>query len=580
MKTKLTLVLLLCGIMQLLGVSRANAQSTSVSITYAGDSTWMGCNVPPASVFFYVGGMASGYNSTDPMTIQIFFGDGHDTTITTGNSPNGFWASADHIYTIAGLYSVQFIATGVDGNADTVTYYNSVAIGYACGNLSGNVYQDANGNCMKDANETGATWLPVNLSYNNQVIQTSWTDNNGDYFFSVPTGFTYEVSIGSNYSGYVTSCPASGSYTVSSLPSVNDFGMTCSNVTDLWVYTYGWGYRPGFNGSVYIDYGNASCNTANAQVQLALDPLVSYVSATPAPSSISGNILTWNLNNLNNTSVNSWINVSVYTSLTANIGDTVCNQATITPLSGDANPSNNTALSCNDVRNSWDPNMKEVSPKGIGAQGNVAPNTTFTYTVHFQNTGSDVAYNIYVLDTLDSDLDPSSLKVLSYSHNMQMSLLPGNIMKFDFLNIMLADSTSNEPMSHGYVTYQVKAKTGLANGTQFENTAHIYFDFNPAIVTNTTLNTIDIALGVNDMENSAAIGISPNPASDVITLSFTGVTDNSEVQLVDITGRVIASEVINAASAQMSVSSVPAGVYMISVKRENGTIQQRLVVVH
>src|SRR3712207_6939178 len=34
------------------------------------------------------------------------------------------------------------------------------------------------------------------------------------------------------------------------------------------------------------------------------------------------------------------------------------------------------------------------------------------------------------------------------------------------------------------VVYKIKAKPALSYGTQFKNTAHIYFDFNPAIVTN------------------------------------------------------------------------------------------------
>lgn len=581
MRTNLTLALLLCGLMHLLGAHRSNAQTTLVNITYAGDSAWMQCSVPPAPIDFYIGGTASGYNTGDPITVQIFFGDGNDTTVSLPINQSSFWGYLTHVYTAPGLYSVQFIATGVDGNADTVTYYNSVAVGYACGNISGNVYYDANGNCTKDAGEGDVYALPVTLLYNSQVIQGTWTDGSGNYYFSVPTGFTYEVVIGSNYYGYTPSCPASGSYTVSSLPSnSNDFAVSCNSTSDLWVSAMGWGFRPGFNGVVYVDYGNASCALTSGQVQLTLDPLLSYVSATPAPSNVSGNTLTWNVSNLSNSSYYNWITVDVLTSLSANIGDSVCNQASITPLSGDLNPANNTALICDSVSNSWDPNMKEVSPAGIGAQGNVAPNPTFTYKVHFQNTGNDVAYNIHILDTLDSDLDVSTLKVLSYSHNMQMSLLPGNIMKFDFPNIMLPDSGSNEPLSHGYVMYEVKAKPGLANGTQFTNTAYIYFDFNPAIVTNTTLNTIDITLGVNDAEYNGAISIMPNPASDVITLRFTDVKDNSEVLLMDMAGRVIASEMIEAASAQMSVSAIPSGVYMISVKNGNGIIRQRLVVAH
>lgn len=583
MKLKLTLALLLCAFMQMLGTQRAQAQSTTLTIDYAFDSTWTYCVAPPAGVEFFVGGTAIGYSSpADSIDVHVFYGDGVDTIMVVPFSPNGsYWAHLTHYYQTAGIYSVQYIATGPDGNADTLVNYNEVIIGTSCGNITGHLYYDANNNCVQDVSESGILWMPVELYYNSQLVQTTWTNSNGDYFFSAPTGYNFTVSVGSNYMGFTTSCPVSGNYSVTSLPSYNnDFGLSCSGGFDLAVSSSGWGFRPGMPAHVYINAANFSCNPTSGQLQLTLDPLLTYTSAIPTPASVSGNVITWNLSNLTNFAWYQYFMVNVMTSLSANIGDTVCNLATLTPVSGDNNPSNNSSMYCIDVRNSWDPNMKEVSPEGIGAAGNVAPNTTFTYTVHFQNTGSDVAYNIYVLDTLDSDLDPSTLKVTGFSHPMHMNLLPGNIMKFNFDNIMLDDSTHNEPGSHGYVTYQVKTKPGLTTGTQIQNTAHIYFDFNPAVVTNTTINTIDISLDVNDLGSSEAISIVPNPASDVIRIGFTGVAGSTEVQLLDITGRVITAKTITGNESIMEVSSIPPGVYMITVKSEKGIMQQKVIIAH
>ncbi|MBK9490010.1 MAG: hypothetical protein IPO07_15465 [Haliscomenobacter sp.] len=57
-----------------------------------------------------------------------------------------------------------------------------------------------------------------------------------------------------------------------------------------------------------------------------------------------------------------------------------------------------------------------------------------------------------------------------------------------FKNINLPDSTNNEPESHGFVSFRIKDRSGLAEKTTIDNTAYIYFDQNPAIVTNTTQN--------------------------------------------------------------------------------------------
>jgi len=64
------------------------------------------------------------------------------------------------------------------------------------------------------------------------------------------------------------------------------------------------------------------------------------------------------------------------------------------------------------------------------------------------------------------------------------------LVEFSFKNILLPDSTTNEPLSHGFVSYKINPKIGLTENTTIENTASIYFDFNPPIVTNTIQNVM------------------------------------------------------------------------------------------
>ncbi|MCB0641398.1 MAG: T9SS type A sorting domain-containing protein, partial [Phaeodactylibacter sp.] len=63
------------------------------------------------------------------------------------------------------------------------------------------------------------------------------------------------------------------------------------------------------------------------------------------------------------------------------------------------------------------------------------------------------------------------------------------IVNFYFPDILLPDSNANEPASHGHIIYRIRPKTGLTEGTRIENSADIYFDFNPPIQTNTTYST-------------------------------------------------------------------------------------------
>ena len=66
----------------------------------------------------------------------------------------------------------------------------------------------------------------------------------------------------------------------------------------------------------------------------------------------------------------------------------------------------------------------------------------------------------------------------TYSYN--------DVLYFNFENIYLPDSTSNEPESHGYVRFKIRTLNDPSIGEEIENTSYIYFDNNPPIKTNST----------------------------------------------------------------------------------------------
>ena len=91
---------------------------------------------------------------------------------------------------------------------------------------------------------------------------------------------------------------------------------------------------------------------------------------------------------------------------------------------------------------------------------------------------------------------------LSSSHDLITQLLPGDILRFNYPQINLPDSTSDEPNSHGYVQYKIKRKPGLPLNAVISNRAYIYFDFNTPVVTNTVSATLTTTVGIQQMHNS------------------------------------------------------------------------------
>lgn len=139
----------------------------------------------------------------------------------------------------------------------------------------------------------------------------------------------------------------------------------------------------------------------------------------------------------------------------------------------------------------YDPNDKQVLPEGYSEEHYIANDTILEYLIRFQNSGNSPATDVIVRDTLDPHLDLSTFKLLVNSHTVFTTLDPtSREVEFYFRNIMLPDSVNNEPESHGLVSFTIRPEPGVPLLTELNNTAAIYFDNNPPIITNSTWSTI------------------------------------------------------------------------------------------
>jgi hypothetical protein len=555
-----------------------NLKAQTTITSWVSDSTIYYCPLPAASGLSGYGN-TTGYNDlTDNITVQVFWGDGTDTTFICDLYDGGaitdyYFISANHNYYLAGTYSPMVISTGPDGNDDT-TYCNSITFSTGCVLLDGYTYRDNNTNCVFDAGDDTLKWVSFYVSdlLTSSTIAYGYSDGSGHYVISIPSSTNLhkiEPILSYSYSYNTVVCPASGSYTfVPTTGASFDFGLDCTTSGhELAIWANSWTDVPGgTTGFGYVYAHNISCNTVSGTITVNLDPNVVFAGmiAGPAPTTITGSTLTWNFTFTPWPATGSYdyLKFNLTTLTTAPVLGTACFSASVDPVAGDLNPLNNSISWCDIIGGPYDPNNKEVMPAGIGASGDVAPDTDFDYLINFQNCGTAEAINIYIMDTISSNLDMSTFQITGSSHSMTPIIRSGNIIRFDFPNIHLIDSVANEPLSHGWLSYHIKAKSGLANGTEIENTAHIYFDYNPAVVTNTTLNTIDISLDVDEEVNASMSNVLfPNPATNMVTVQFENNVSGNFI-LIDVTGKQVKSmNVNNAKEIQISLQELPSGFY-------------------
>lgn len=582
MKNKILFKILLFSLITCFTSLKSQAGTVAIDTAYTSYTANSPCNFTQR-IFFIVSGTALGYPANDTVNVKIAFGDGTsvNSDVIIDTNSNYYWSTVK-TYNFSGQFTASFIVTGSDMAADTIVIPNAVVFPDTCGNIQGKIYSDLNSNCVVDPGDMGISGIRVNAYQGNVLVASDWTDTSGIYYLEVATGQTYVVTT-ENTNGYSTICPATDSITVTTIPSNgNDFAMVCTPGFDLYGHASG-GSVPGQNLNMWVYGFNSFCENKSGTVKLIFDdPLFSYAgNAVIPPTSVNGDTVEWAFSNINNGWGNNFnTRFMVYTDTTAQIGDTVCVTYIIDPISGDADSSNNVKRICIPVRTSYDPNIKLVNPLGVSDSGKVLPNTDLTYTIHFQNTGTAQAYNIYILDTIDvTTLDLSSIEILGASHDFSSALISTNqnVLKFRFDDIMLADSTSNEPESHGWVTYKIKQQPNLVNGTVIRNLAAIYFDYNPPVITPYTFNTIDnLLVGIQEIKeakNNFAT-IYPNPANDFLQVQIDANTSSSTLlRIFDITGKTIRETTIIQSNSQVPVSDLKPGIYFIELINTNSERQ-------
>ncbi len=458
-------------------------------------------------------------------------------------------------------------------------------------NISGAVYGDSIQNCVKDASEKIFDNIKLLLSRNNILEQQTTTNNFGQYTFDTDLD-SFEIRIDTTDLPYTVACPSSFFHTSiltsqDSIDTDKDFGLRCKAGFDIGVLSairdsgilfpaqqagihvkagdvsqfYGLNCAAGVSGTVAITYSGAV--TFAGAMNGALTPVV------------SGNTLTYTIADFGAIDMQKAFGLRFLVDTFAQIGQQLCLDITVTPIAGDNNISNNTATYCFEILNSYDPNMKEVSPINSIA----LTEDWLTYTIHFQNMGNAPAIHIYVLDTLSNNLDESSIQILGSSHRM-LTEIKGNIARFNFPNINLVDSITDKELSKGWLQYKIKKKAALALGTQIKNTANIYFDFNAPVVTNTVTNTVEQPNAIKENRGQKSeIRVFPNPTNDVVYIDFGKEVIDAEVTLYNMQGGLLNLTGFKNLQGlgSISLSDLPAGVYFISVATGGNVVRKKVV---
>lgn len=441
-------------------------------------------------------------------------------------------------------------------------------------NVTGEVRFSTDNNCMPNPVDEPQKFIPVRLMQSGTVSEIVFTGPNGNFQFAVPEG-NYTLNIDTNNSAFDVICPANNEYSFSLSPADmfsynNPFKVKCKEWTDFAVqgaYTFGSFFQPGqvvnirvIAGELYQLLYERNCNPNNAGFTLKVfmegpvQYLEPYIMAlTP---DVFNDTLIYTITDANNLNYQNAFRFKAIIDSNAQVFDIVKIHAWVIPDSTDYYTFNNYEMSSFFVLNSFDPNMKEVSPVQV-----TQPGQWLTYTIHFQNTGTAPAINVKIIDTLSSLLFWETLQLLEATHNVNTHISSDGIVTFRFNNIILSDSASNPDGSKGHVMFRIKTKPEFVAPMTLSNSASIYFDYNDPIKTNYAVVTYPTISGTPFVANTLLLY--PNPAADEVIINSDNFT--SDIMVRDINGVVLIQMQSNKRQTRLNTNSLSNGTYFVEL---------------
>ena len=445
-----------------------------------------------------------------------------------------------------------------------------------CSGIRLNAFLDANNNGSKDNGEQNFPLGQFHYEMNTNGTTHNIISSSGIYtIYDINATNTYDVtySINSEYASLYNITTSSYNnlsvvvgggmveyfFPVTITQSYNDLEVSIIPLNAP---------RPGFVYKENLKYTNNGNQTiASGTVTFTKDAALTITEISQTGTTTSSTGFTYNFTNLLPFETRTiTVTMQVPNIPTVSLGALLTNSVTIEPIEGDVVPSNNQASCSQIIIGSYDPNDKMESHGEEILFSSFSNNDYLSYTIRFENTGTASAINVKVNDILSNQLDENSLVMIGSSHNYVMDrVVSGLIWRFD--NIQLPPSIAGtQTTGKGYVTFKIKPKPGYSVGDIISNTAAIYFDYNPAIVTNTFNTKFVSTLAVNEYENSDFV-FYPNPTSDFVTISLKNETTKIQsISVYDVLGKIILSQKPdNKITQTIDLTSLKRGMYFVEV---------------
>ena len=220
-------------------------------------------------------------------------------------------------------------------------------------------------------------------------------------------------------------------------------------------------------------------------------------------------------------------------------------------VAASANPSaicagSTAGLTVQDTSNSYVWNPGSIAGDAI----TVTPASTTTYTVTGTNTFGCIDSNTVTVTV-------NSIPAVTLTPQSLMCLADG------------AQTLNGTPSGGVYIGPGISGNNfdPATAGAGTHSIAYTYTDVNGCVNSDTASITVDVCTSVAGILSGNMITISPNPAVEVLHVTWGPQADVKTIRVMDVTGKTVITESVNGGNSKtLDVTALPAGNYSVSVE--------------
>ena len=246
----------------------------------------------------------------------------------------------------------------------------------------------------------------------------------------------------------------------------------------------------------------------------------------------------------------------------------------------------------NDADFATDIDLKEVDnglsytklsayPRGYSTKNFIPQNQDIEYMIRYRNEGLQTDTSVYIVDTLSSFLDLTTLRMGTSNQPFTYEISDKGLLQVKFSNIKLFGNQVNKDSSELFVQFRISQKKDVALGTTITNRAAIFTSL--ALLPYTSENVkhniakdyLKIKVATQEIfQPNISVEIAPNPFVEEAKITIKGLdnTTNLRLRIIDAQGRVVEDMKSDAPIFSLQKNKMTSGLYFYTIENQLGKV--------